>query len=165
MRYLIDGYNLFFKLQEELLPLEEKREEFLHLFDEVVGELKLQALIVFDSHYQNSEVFASKRILSHVEVSFSPKNLSADQYLLELLEWSSKNTTLVTSDRELSKKGSFLGAKTLSIEKFVAFILKKQKQKAPKGKPTLRESKANFERLHRAFKKKLDESDEQSSDQ
>ncbi len=164
MRYLIDGYNLFFKLQEELLPLEEKREEFIRLFDEVVGELKLQVLMVFDSHYQNSEDFASKRTLSNIEVSFSPKNLSADQYLLELLEWDSKNTTLVTSDRELSKKGSFLGAKTLSIEKFVNFILKKQKKGTPRGKPNMRESRANFERLHKAFKKKLDESGEEYTD-
>ncbi|MDJ0651952.1 MAG: NYN domain-containing protein [Simkaniaceae bacterium] len=164
MRYLIDGYNLFFKLQEELLPLEEKREEFIHLINAVVGELKLQVLMVFDSHYQNSEDFASKRTLSNIEVSFSPKNFSADQYLLELLEWESKNTTLVTSDRELSKKGSFLGAKTFSIETFVNFILKKQKKRAPKGKPTMRETKANFERLHKAFEKKLAERGEEDTD-
>lgn len=151
-------------MQEEILPLEEKREEFIHLFDEVVGALKFQVLIVFDSHYQNSEDFASKRTLSNIEVSFSPKNLSADQYLLELLEWDSKNTTLVTSDRELSKKGSFLGAKILSIEKFVGFIVKKEKKSAPKGKPTMQESKATFDRLHRIFKKKLDESDEEYRD-
>ena len=120
--------------------------------------------MVFDSHYQNSEDFASKRTLSNIEVSFSPKNLSADQYLLELLEWDSKNTTLVTSDRELSKKGSFLGAKILSIEKFVNFILKKQKKGTPRGKPNMRESRANFERLHKAFKKKLDESGEEYTD-
>lgn len=161
MRYLIDGYNLFFKLQEELLPLEEKREAFIRLLDEVVGELKLQTLIIFDSHYHNSKHFASKRKLINIEVSFSPKNLSADEYLLELLEWDSKNTTLVSSDRELSKKGFFLGAKILSIEGFVNFILKKQKKNSPKGKPTMQESKANFDRLHEAFKKKLDESDEE----
>ncbi|QVL57818.1 MAG: NYN domain-containing protein [Simkaniaceae bacterium] len=161
MRYLIDGYNLFFKLQEELLPLEEKREAFIQLLDDVVGELKLQALIVFDSHYQNSTHFASKRKLVHIEVSFSPKNLSADQYLLELLEWDSKNTMLVTSDRELSKNGSFLGAKTLSIEGFVNFILKKQTKKMARGKATMQETKANFDRLHKAFQKKLDENDEE----
>lgn len=161
MRYLIDGYNLFFKLQEEILPLEEKREEFIRLLDQVVGELNLQTLIIFDSHYMNSEHFASKKQLINIQVSFSPKNLSADEYLLELLEWESKNTMLVTSDRELSKRGSFLGAKTLSIEGFVKFVLKKQKKNSPKGKPIMRESKANFERLHEAFKKRLDGTDEE----
>ncbi|MEM8727604.1 MAG: NYN domain-containing protein, partial [Chlamydiota bacterium] len=108
MRYLIDGYNLFFKLQGERLPLEEKREEFIHLLDRFVATFKIQVLMVFDSHYRNGKDFASKRPLSNIEVSFSPKNLSADQYLLELLEWDSKNTTLVTSDKELSKKSFFL---------------------------------------------------------
>ncbi|MEM8728191.1 MAG: hypothetical protein AAGE99_05805, partial [Chlamydiota bacterium] len=86
------------------------------------------------------------------------------QYLLELLEWDSKNTTLVTSDKELSKKSFFLGAKTLSIEKFMNFILKKQRKGSLKEKPTMRESKANFERLHKAFNKQLDESDAEHTD-
>lgn len=160
MRYLIDGYNLFFKLEEEILPLEEKREEFLTLFDQVVVELKLNVLIIFDSHYENSAHFASKRKLSHLEVSFSPKNLSADDYILELLEWNAKQTTLVSSDRQLSKRGSFLGAKTMSIEAFVGFIIKKQKSVTPKGKQERRESKGDFERLLKEFEKKLDENDE-----
>ena len=160
MRYLVDGYNLFFKLEEEILPLEEKREELLSLFDQVVVQLKLKVLVIFDSHFENTEHFASKRKLSHLEVSFSPKNLSADEYILELLEWNAKQTTLVSSDRELSKRGSFLGAKTMSIEDFVAFIIKKQKSTLPKGKPTMREFKGNFERLLKEFEKRLGETDE-----
>lgn len=160
MRYLIDGYNLFFKLEEEILPLEEKREEFLSLFDQVIVQLKLNVLVIFDSHFENSKHFASKRKLSHLEVSFSPKNLSADEYILELLEWNAKQTTLVSSDRELSKRGSFLGAKTISIEAFVAFIIKKQQGALPKGKPIMQESKGNFERLLKEFEKRLDETDE-----
>jgi predicted RNA-binding protein with PIN domain len=159
MRYLVDGYNLFFKLEEEILPLEEKREEFLMLFDQVVDELHLNVLIIFDSHYENSTHFASKRKLTHLEVSFSPKNLSADDYILELLEWNAKETTLITSDQKLSKKGSFLGAKTMSIETFVTFIIKKQQKIIPKGKPSMRESKGNFERLLKEFEKRLDEND------
>ncbi len=160
MRYLIDGYNLFFKLEEEILPLEEKREEFITLLDHVVGSLKLHILLIFDSHYQNANHFASKRKLTNLEVSFSPKNLSADQYILEILEWNAKNTTLVTSDRELSKKGAFLGAKTLSIEDFVTLILRKEKKNAPKGKREIRETDANLKRLLSEFEKRLDESDE-----
>ena len=159
MRYLVDGYNLFFKLEEEILPLEEKREEFLTLFDQVVDQLHLNVLIIFDSHYEHSAHFAPKRKLTHLEVSFSPKNLSADDYILELLEWNAKETTLITSDHELSKKGSFLGAKTMSIETFVSFIIKKQQRMAPKEKPPMRESKRNFERLLKEFERRLDETD------
>lgn len=161
MRYLVDGYNLFFKLEEDLLPLEEKREAFVQVLDQVAVHLKLKILIVFDSHYENALHFASKRKMTHIEVSFSPQNLSADAYLLELLEWNPKQTTLVTSDRELTKKGSFLGAKTMTIEAFVSFILKKQKKGTlKKEKPNLRETKGNFDRLLKEFEKRLDENDE-----
>lgn len=160
MNYLIDGYNLFFKLQEEILPLQEKREEFTLLLNEIIGSLQLQVLVIFDSHYQNSEDFASKKILPHLEISFSPKNLSADQYILELLAWNATNTILVTSDRELSKKGTLLGAKTLSIEKFVRFIQKKKKKKESREKPLTRESKVHFERLYKAFTEKLNKSND-----
>ncbi len=161
MRYLIDGYNLFFKLEEEILPLEEKREEFITLLDQVVGNLRLNVLLIFDSHYQNAENFASKRKLTHLEVSFSPKNLSADQYILELLEWDAKNTTLVTSDRELGRKGIYLGAKEMSIEAFVAFIIREENKKTPKGKPEMSETNANLKRLLTEFEKRLDESDKE----
>ena len=126
MRYLIDGYNLFFKIEDQFLPLEKKREKFLHAFDKAVDNYRFQILIIFDGYYQNNENFASKKALSNIEVSFSPQHLSADQYLLELLEWNATNTTLITSDQELSKKASLLGAKILSTEQFLCFILNKK---------------------------------------
>jgi predicted RNA-binding protein with PIN domain len=153
LRYLIDGYNLFFKLKEEILPLEEKRNEFIALLDEEVGDLHLNAFLIFDSHIENSHDYASKRTLKHLEISFSPKNLSADHYILELLEWSSKNTTLVTSDKSLGVKAKHLGAKVKTIEAFVEFILKKRKQKKPRGKVEMKETDANIKRYLEAFEK------------
>ncbi len=158
MRYLIDGYNLFFKLEDEILPLEEKREKFISLLDEEVGDLRLQVLLIFDSHRKNAEDFASKRKLKNLEVSFSPRNLSADHYILELLEWDAKNTTLVTSDKKLAMEATHHGAKIESIEGFVQFILRLRKKKNSAAKPELKETDANIKRYLDAFEK----NDEQS---
>ncbi|MCB1107319.1 MAG: NYN domain-containing protein, partial [Chlamydiia bacterium] len=128
MRYIIDGYNLFFKLEEDILPLKEKRESFISLLDDKVGNLCLNVTVVFDSHRENSEDVASQKRLKNLEVSFSPKNLSADQYILELLEWNSTNTTLVTSDKKLALLARSKGAKTESIEGFIKFILRRNKR-------------------------------------
>jgi len=153
LRYLIDGYNLFFKLEEEILPLEEKREDFISLLDEEVGDLRLQVLLIFDSHRENAEDFASKRKLKNLEVSFSPKNLSADHYILELLEWDAKNTTLVTSDKKLAIEAKHHGAKIKSIEGFVRFILRRREKKNSAAKPELQETDANIKRYLDAFEK------------
>ncbi|MBF5060146.1 NYN domain-containing protein [Candidatus Neptunochlamydia vexilliferae] len=153
MRYIIDGYNFFFKLEEDVLPLEKKRESFIAFLDEEARNLNI--LLVFDSHEQNAGVFATKRKLKNIEVSFSPKNLSADAYILELLEWDAKDTTLVTSDKPLAKKASYLGVKTLSINGFVSLMVKKQKK--PSEKPEMRETEANIKRLLKEFNREIDE--------
>ena len=153
MRYLIDGYNLFFKLEKEILPLKEKREEFISLLDEEAEDLKLQVLLIFDSHRENAEDFASKQKLKNLEVSFSPKNLSADHYILELLEWDAKNTTLVTSDKKLAMEAKHHGAKIQSIETFVRFILRKRKKQNSVIKPEMQETDANIKRYLDAFEK------------
>ena len=160
MRYLIDGYNLFFKLEEEILPLEEKREEFISLLDEEVGNLRLKVLLIFDSHRENAEAFASKRKLKNLEVSFSPQNLSADHYILELLEWDAKNTTLVTSDKKLAMEAKHHGAKIESVEGFVRFILRRRRKNNSKAKPQMQETDANIKRYLDAFKKSDGQSEE-----
>lgn len=153
MRYLIDGYNLFFQLQEIILPLEKKREEFIALVDRELGNSGLQAVMVFDSHQENSSDFASQKHYKHLEVVFSPKGLSADRYLLELLEWNARNTTLVTSDQSLCKKGKQLGAKILTVKGFVSYIWKRTRKKQTDEKPSQPESKAMMRRYLEAFEK------------
>ncbi|MCB1110300.1 MAG: NYN domain-containing protein, partial [Chlamydiia bacterium] len=107
----------------------------------------------FDSHRENAEDFASKRKLKNLEVSFSPKNLSADHYILELLEWDAKNTMLITSDKRLAMEAKHHGAKVQSIEGFVQFILRRRKKKGAEDKPEMRETDANIKRYLEAFKK------------
>ena len=159
MRYLIDGYNLFFKIQENILPLPIKRGNFIKDLDSEIKDLHLNATAVFDSNQKNAHTSPSSKKLEALEVVFSPKHLSADAYILELLTWNSKNTTLVTSDRELGIQASYLGVKTQTIEDFIDFLLKRRLKKTPGEdvKLELRESDANLKRLLDIFEKRLNE--------
>ncbi|NGX51051.1 MAG: hypothetical protein K1060chlam2_00908 [Chlamydiae bacterium] len=157
MRYLIDGYNLFFNIQKSVLPLQQKREKFLEDLDREIALIKMDATLVFDSNQEHTESFPSSKKMQALEVVFSPKHLSADAYILELLSWNSHNTTLVTSDRELSLKATHLGATTQPIEEFIALLLKRGAKKTAQieEKVELRESNANMQRLLKIFEKKL----------
>ena len=159
MRYLIDGYNLFFKIQQNVLPLQKKRENFLEDLDREIDALNMHATLVFDSNQDQAEVFPSSKKLQALEVVFSPKHLSADSYILELLTWDSHLTTLITSDRELALKATHLGARTQPIEDFIALLLRRRSKKEPKveDKSKLRESNANLQRLLKIFEKRLSE--------
>ena len=153
MRYLIDGYNLFFKLKEEILPLEKKRNEFIELLDQEVGDLGLNALLIFDAHVENNHDYAPKRKFNHLEISFSPSTLSADDYILELLEWNSKNTTLITSDKSLGDRAKHLGAKVKTVEAFTQLISKKRKKKAIPRKREIQETDRYIKHYLEAFEK------------
>ena len=157
MRYLIDGYNLFFKIQQNVLPLQKKRAHFLEDLDHEIAALNMHATLVFDSHQTQAEIFPSSKKMEALEVVFSPENLSADLYILELLSWDSHQTTLVSSDRELTIKATYLGAKTQSIEEFIALILRRRAKSTPNAhnKAELRESDAHLKRLLKIFEKKL----------
>ena len=161
MHYLIDGYNLFFAIENKILPLEAKRDNFICALNQEIAIADLNATLIFDGNKQNSGVFPSKQELSALDVTFSPEGLSADDYILELLTScpNPKMEIVVTSDRELSKKSTFLGAKTKTIESFLKFLLKKKskKQKAKQEeKQELKETHYNLERLVEIFEERLD---------
>ena len=163
MKYLIDGYNLFFNTRKDCVRFSEEREHFVSALNKLAIALHFHVHLIFDG--RGDTFFSSKQQFERIEVSFSPDHLSADQYLLELLEWNSQAITLVTSDRSLLKKGALLGAKTLSVEKFLNLVFKKQKRLHCRNqKPIPLESKADFQRLRAAFEKKLNKNEEESQE-
>lgn len=155
MHYLVDGYNFFFQIEKEILPLEEKRENFLSFLEEALSTTSFRLTIVFDSHHEQSHTFPSKRLLDRMEVIFSPKHFSADAYLIEQLQWRMKETILVTSDRALKLEAQRMGAKTQSVEQFIhSFIKKKQRRKREEEKPN---RPFDFDRYLKAFERRLEE--------
>jgi predicted RNA-binding protein with PIN domain len=159
MHYIVDGYNLFFKIKTETEPFEKERKHFIAALDYEIATLHLKVTIVFDS----KELFPSKKEFDALEIIFSPEDLSADEYILETLRFHPhpKQTVIVTDDRELLRKVCFLGAKTKTIEEFLRFLTKKRGQRkknlSSEDKKLLQESDKNIRRLLTIFEKRLDD--------
>jgi len=160
MKYVIDGYNLFFHLEDEVNPLEKKREHFISSLNEALKQLRLHATLIFDSHQSHSAIFPTKKELSALKIIFSPQGLSADEYILERLRGDKRPQTqvIVTSDRELGERVKHLGAKTKTVESFFEMLAKRSTKKhAQKEEKMNQESSHHFDRLLEAFEKKLDD--------
>lgn len=159
MHYIIDGYNLLFRIQGKYASFEEKRTSILNLLDKELSHLHLNTSIVFDSSKQARD-YAQKSHLEHLEIIFSPQSRTADDYIIEILEHtkSPKTKIIVTSDQGLARQCQHLGAQVLSIEEFIALIAEKRKKKKKlPSKPPYKESYAELDRLLKIFEKRLEE--------
>lgn len=156
MIYYIDGYNFMFRLEgSQKRSLEERRCSLIDLLNSALQTLKVPVSIIFDSSETIRE-FPQCAVLSHLEVLYAPKGLTADAYIIELVDQSAnpKIITVVTSDSGLARQCQHLGAKVMPIDEFLAFLLKKQKS-APCEKPSYRECKNERERLRKIFEERL----------
>ncbi len=156
MRYIIDGYNLIFQICTKVDPLQKTRESIIVMFQTIVQSLNLNTTIIFDSHKEHSEHFSSKKHFTNLEIIFPPEGQSADDYIIEILEFSlnTKIETLVTSDQPLALKARSLGAKTQSIDKFLAYLTCKL-NKNIEEKPQIKETDTNISRLRKIFEQRL----------
>ncbi|MCK4934033.1 MAG: NYN domain-containing protein [Simkaniaceae bacterium] len=161
MHFIIDGYNLIFQVCKKIDPLQNTRESITALFQTITNSLKLNITIVFDSHKEHSEHYASKKLQGCLEVIFPPDGETADNYILEILELNPnpKLETLVTSDKPLALKARGIGAKTQSVDEFLAYLMKKLSKTSNEEKQHA-ETPNNFKRLQKIFEKKLQENSE-----
>ena len=158
MHYLIDGYNLFFRIATEIDPLEKNRTLIIAFINQHIAKTRLTVTVIFDSQTEHASLFPSRHSLSSLEVVYSPKNQTADDYILEYLEARKhpQQFTVITSDKALANKARELHAKTLSIEKFISWLEKKELT-IPHETKQEKETKAEFKRLLDIFEKKLGE--------
>ncbi|HSX03205.1 MAG TPA: NYN domain-containing protein [Rhabdochlamydiaceae bacterium] len=158
MHYFIDGYNFLFRLSKKKLPLEKKRGLLLVTLNEEIGKLGLNATIVFDSKekYQDAP---TRGHLDALEIIYTTRNESADDYILKAIEEAThpQNETVVSSDRELTGRSKQLGAKILSIEEFIAFIMRKKEKKKKLLSPlrAFKDSEKEIERLLKIFEERF----------
>jgi len=144
-----------FRIQQgKFLSLEEKRTSIIQALNEALTSFKSEVSIVFDSSQQIRDYAQSAELFS-LEVIYAPRGQTADEYIIELVQLSKnpKIKTVVTSDSGLARQCEHLGAKVLSTEDFIAFVLKKMKKK-PSSKKEYKESPAEIERLLEIFEKK-----------
>lgn len=120
---IIDGYNLLHQTEElaRLLrtDIQSARHRLVRTVEETARNMAPQTTIVFDGREAGSDAaFDSK----HLEVFFSPANLSADTVIERLVcKYPSPGKILVvTSDRAEHDTVSGAGAQTMSSEEFMA---------------------------------------------
>jgi predicted RNA-binding protein with PIN domain len=157
MHYLIDGYNLLFRLLGDPHPLQKNRQAAIIELNDKIKLLKLKASIVFDGAAY-AEDHSTRSHFDRTEIVYTAKKLSADDYILEVIEQSKRpsQNTVVTSDMGLARRARHMGAQVMMIEDFVAWINKKKK-KTRSEKPLSKESDSQFNRLLTLFEKRLSE--------
>ncbi len=118
MLYLIDGYNLLFRLKTKKQTLREARELLIKGLADLIKNFELKVMIVFDSSFEMAHLFPSKSEKPPMEIVFAPHGTSADDYLIEMISYKSKKIpiTLVTSDSGLALQAKPFKVKVLSIE-------------------------------------------------
>ncbi len=138
MHYYIDGYNMLFRLLHAGDDLRTQRQELVRDLQLKVNLIKLEATLVFDSHYQPDE--GSRSHLDMLEIVFTPLGETADEYIVQELKeiHSPANVTVVTSDKKLAWLCRRRLAKTESVEDFVTWLNKRYRNKLrpQKDKPT-----------------------------
>ncbi|MGC1879566.1 MAG: NYN domain-containing protein [Rhabdochlamydiaceae bacterium] len=153
MHYLVDAYNLLFRVLKKRGSLEKSRQSLIEELNEMTSQLNLHVTLVFDG--------AEEHLRGHfdtLEIVYTRKTQTADEYISEevFLSRSPSQLTVVTNDRELSTRCSHHLAKTMSIDEFLHLISKKKMKKKRLGPPrTFRDSQSQIARLLIIFEKKM----------
>ena len=157
MHYLVDAYNLLFRTSKKTGSLEKSRQKMIEELNEAISNSKLNVTLVFDGAEQHLP-YSSRGHYDALELVYTPKSMSADEYISEEVINSRSPTqiTVVTNDRELSIRCRNHRAKTQTIDAFIAFLTKKKaKAKKVLSAPIFKESNFEFTRLLLIFEKKM----------
>lgn len=174
MKYLIDGYNLLFRLLHKGKAVKEAREEMIESMSKKVNFIHLPITLVFDSGFQPG--WASSKIDGDLEVLYTNEGETADEWLIRYVKnlGAEDQVTIVTSDNRLKVHLLRKGVKLLTSEEFMRFlnsrvrtIIKQMRDdKVPKKKPALPEkrvAKGSLEYYEALFQERLGEEPEGES--
>lgn len=160
MYYFIDGYNLLFSWNESHGTLHIQRGKLIRWIQKEFGKMSLQGAVVFDGAHKRGEE-SGLSYPSPLEVAYTPKGQTADQYILEQIEGlkNRRAVTVVTNDLGLRRHARCMEAKTQSNESFLSWLLKRSKMR--KAKPrTITESPQQIKRLLEIFEDRLNKEEE-----
>ncbi len=158
MHYYIDGYNLLFRVTagtaKSNRSLQHQRQAVLEALGHQIADLHLNATIVFDSQQTHT-----RGHLDALEIVYAAENQSADAYIIEEIGRSANPSqeTVVTSDRELAARCKQRGARTQTIDAFLAALFKKRKKKKKSPLRRFRDTDAEIARLLKIFEQRLEE--------
>lgn len=135
---IIDGYNLLHQAdglaQMLRTDVQGARHRLVRMVEETAHNLARQTTIVFDGREAGSDPALSSK---HLEVFFSPGNLSADTVIERLVCASPNpgNILVVTSDHAEHDTVSSAGAQTMSSQEFMAQCVADSKKTTSKRTP------------------------------
>ncbi|MBA3237635.1 MAG: NYN domain-containing protein [Parachlamydiaceae bacterium] len=133
MHYYIDGYNLLFALFGPSMPdFTSRRDWLIQTLNAKAELLALEISLVFDSHF--CEGLGSRSHFHHLEILYTPKGVSADDYIIKKIEKSTdpRKALLVSNDRELTLRARNLLANTQSLNEFTNWLDRRYKNKTQK---------------------------------
>src|SRR5262249_37751108 len=115
MHYLIDAYNLLFRFSKKGNTLKKKRQQMIEEINAAAAHLPFSITLVFDGaeeHFTHS----TREHFDAVELVYTPKNTSADDYISKEVIDSPSPTqiTVVTNDRDLATRCRNHRANTLT---------------------------------------------------
>jgi predicted RNA-binding protein with PIN domain len=158
MYYLIDGYNLIFSLVESKDTLQTIREKVIHSLKMQFAKRNISGTLVFDgAHRKDEETGLSYP--SPLIVAYAPKGQSADDYILEIVQFSKSPAqfTVVTNDKGLQRQAGHAGAKLKTNDDFIRWLKKPKKQKE---KPEPKETEKNINRLLKIFEERFEKGED-----
>lgn len=131
MHYFIDGYNLLFRIvrSQEGESLQAQRQKIVDDLGKKIMALNIDATIIFDAYYQPG--LLERSFFQNMEVIFTNERETADDCILAELKKRSnlKIETVVTSDKRLAWRCRLKGAKTQSVEEFIALLNQRYRKK------------------------------------
>lgn len=124
MHYLIDGYNLLFRVEQAEEELQVQREKLIRSLDEKFAALHLKGTLIFDAHLQQGE--GGIEYAKNLDIFYTPHSQTADEAILDLLKGlKPASWIIVTSDKRLAWKVRCHGFKTEGIGQFLAWVKKR----------------------------------------
>ena len=161
MHYLVDAYNLLFRMQKKTTKLEDCRKLLIEQINEAASQLNLTITLVFDG----ADIHLSHSLRAHfdaVALVYTPEHQTADEYIIQEVTESRhpSQITVVSNDRELIQKCRLHKAQAQTIETFFGMLIKKEKkQKKWQSVPGTSYSGSTSElaRLLAIFEKRLKE--------
>jgi uncharacterized protein len=129
MHYVIDGYNMFFRLKYDDDDLQHQRDIMLEDLYKKVAVTGLDVSIVFDAAFHLGE--RSRSYLDELEILFTGEGETADDYILDALQstFHPEQTIVVTSDRILARRARSYLAHTETVEEFISKLNRSYKNK------------------------------------
>ena len=139
MQYLVDGYNLLFRLSKTRLELKQKRIQQICALNDAVSVCSLNVTLVFDGS-DDSIPYPARQHFDALSIYYTTKGLSADDFILHTIKTAQHpdHFTVVTNDRDLATNCKVYAEKIMPLEKFLTILLKKKTKQDKKAQPVER---------------------------